>query len=124
MRTGRCSTPRIAAPLAVLAVTLAACGGGTPSHSAKPGSSSSAKASPTPTPPVTFSSKYEALKAGMTLDQVRGIMGSQGSTLSQADNGAGTSSIVIQWQDPKMSSHQIIVDFINNTMMSKSAIGF
>lgn len=122
MRTGRCPTPRLAAPLAALAMALVACGS-SPSHSPTPGASSSAKASATPAP-VTFSSKYDALKAGMTVDQVRGIMGSQGSTLSQADNGAGTSSIVIQWQDPKVSSHQVIVDFINNAMMSKSAIGF
>lgn len=123
MRTGRHRTARVAAPLVVFALALAACGGSTPTHSPKPGSSGSAKASATPAP-VTFSSKYDALKTGMTLDQVRGIMGSQGSTLSQADNGAGASSIVIQWQDPKMSSHQIIVDFINNMMMSKSALGF
>lgn len=122
MRTGRCPTSRLAAPLAALAMALVACGS-SPSHSPTPGASSSAKASATPAP-VTFSSKYDALKAGMTVDQVRGIMGSQGSTLSQADNGAGTSSIVIQWQDPKVSSHQVIVDFINNAMMSKSAIGF
>lgn len=123
MRTRRFSTARVLAPLAALAVALVACGGSAPTHTPRPASSSSAKASATPAP-VTFSSKYDALKAGMTVDQVRGIMGSQGSTLSQADSGAGTSSIVIEWQDPKASSHQIIVDFINNVMMSKSAIGF
>ena len=67
--------------------------------------------------------KIEAMKAGMTVDQVREVMGTQGSTLSQADNGS-SSSIVISWQDPKASSHQVIVSFVNNVMMSKSAIGF
>ena len=74
-------------------------------------------------PAASFETKYASLHAGLTLDDVRGIMGSAGSTMSEADNGAGTTSIVIQWMDTK-SSHSIIVDFVNNVMQSKSAIGF
>lgn len=113
----------LALSVVVVAVALVACGG-TSHASAKPSAHSSAKAIPTPTSPPTFSEKYTSLKAGMTLDNVRAIMGSQGSVLSQADNGAGTTSIVLEWEDPKTKSHQVIAAFVNNVMMSKSAIGF
>ena len=110
----------IALMLAVVAAGLAACGS-TP----HPTAHAKATAAPTPTvnPAASFEAKYASLHQGLTLDNVRGIMGSPGSTMSEADNGAGTTSIVIQWQDPK-SGHSIIADFVNNVMETKSAIGF
>jgi hypothetical protein len=119
----RLARPLIALPAALLLVALAACGGS--SHAtAKPSAHSSAKTSPTPSSPPTFSAKYASIKTGMTIGEVRTIMGAQGSVLSQADNGAGTTSIVLEWADPKAQSHQVIAAFVNNVMMSKSAIGF
>jgi hypothetical protein len=111
----------IALLLAVVAAGLAACGS-TPHATPRP------KATPVPTPTVnpsaSFEAKYASLHQGLSLDDVRGIMGSPGSTMSEADNGAGMTSVVLQWQDPKSSGHSIIVDFVNNVMQTKSAIGF
>lgn len=111
----------IALVLAVAAAGLAACG-------SAPHATARAKTTPVPTPTInpsaSFEAKYASLHQGLSLDDVRGIMGSPGSTMSEADNGAGTTSIVIQWQDPKSSAHSIIVDFVNNVMETKSAIGF
>jgi hypothetical protein len=121
MDAGMASRRLIALLLTVVAAGLAACGSAphpTPKHTPTP------KAVPTVNPSAGFNDKYTGLKAGMTLDTVRGIMGSDGSTMSEADNGAGTTSIVIQWQDPKAPSHSIIVSFVNNVMQTKSAIGF
>ncbi|HEX6538372.1 MAG TPA: hypothetical protein VF155_04250 [Candidatus Dormibacteraeota bacterium] len=108
--------------LLVVVTALVGCGGSshtTPKASSRPAHS----AVPTPTPPPKFTDKYGIIHAGMTLDDVRTLMGGQGNTLSEADNGAGTTSIVIEWQDPK-SSKSIIVTFVNNAVASKSAIGF
>ncbi|MBV8527204.1 MAG: hypothetical protein JOZ75_02705 [Candidatus Dormibacteraeota bacterium] len=107
--------------LAVVAAGLAACG-------SAPKATPHAKATPTPAPTINpsapFEAKYASLHQGLSLDDVRGIMGSPGSTMSEADNGAGTTSIVIQWQDPKDAGHSIIAAFVNNVMQTKSAIGF
>lgn len=123
MNLGRVAARRlIAVSLPVLASALVGCGGS--SHpSPKASSRASHSAVPTPSPPPKFSDKYGIIHAGMTLDDVKTLMGGQGNTLSEADNGAGTTSIVIEWQDPK-SSKSIIVTFVNNTVASKSAIGF
>lgn len=112
---------RIAILSAVIAMGLAACG-----STAHPTAHPKATAVPTPTvnPSASFEAKYASIHQGLSLDDVRGIMGSPGSTMSEADNGAGTTSIVIQWQDPKSSGHSIIVDFVNNVMETKSAVGF
>jgi len=111
----------VALMLTVVAAGLAACGSA-PHPTAHP------KPTPTPAPTLnpsaSFEDKYAALHLGMSLDDVRTIMGSQGSTMSQADNGAGTTSIVLEWVDPKSSAHAIIVDFVNNVMQTKSSIGF
>ena len=110
----------VALLLTVAASGLAACGSAPhPTPRPKP----TPTAVPTLNPAASFEAKYSSLHAGLTLDAVRGIMGSAGSTMSEADNGAGTTSIVLQWMDTK-SSHSIIVDFVNNVMESKSAIGF
>ena len=110
----------VALLLTVCAAGLAACGS-TP-HTT-PHAKATAVPTPTINPAASFEAKYASLHQGLTLDDVRGIMGSPGSTMSEADNGAGTTSIVIQWQDSK-SGHSIIVDFVNNIMETKSAIGF
>jgi hypothetical protein len=122
MGTGRVAPRLVALSLTVVAMALAACGGS--SHpSAKPSVRATHSAVPTPTPPPSFTDKYAILKSGMTRDAVQSIMGSPGSTLSESDNGAGTTSAVVEWQDPK-SSKSIIVSFVNNVMQSKSAVGF
>ena len=110
----------LALTLAVVAAAVAGCGG---SAHTTPKVKATHAAVPTPSPPPQFSDKYAEIHAGMTLDDVRSLMGSQGNPLSQSDNGAGTTSIVVQWQDPK-SSKSIIVTFIDNLMSTKSAIGF
>lgn len=111
----------IALMLALVAAGLAACG-------SAPKATPHAKHTPTPSPTInpsaSFEAKYASLHQGLSLDDVRGIMGAQGSTMSEADNGAGTTSIVIQWQDPKSAGHSIIASFVNNIMQTKSAIGF
>lgn len=111
----------IALLLALVAAGLAACG-------SAPKATPHAKHTPTPAPTInpsaSFEAKYQSIHQGLTLDDVRGIMGSPGSTMSEADNGAGNTSIVIQWQDPKAAGHSIIVAFVNNVMQTKSAIGF
>lgn len=123
MGTGRGIARRsVALSLTVVAMALAACGGS--SHpSAKPSARGTHSAAPTPTPPPSFTDKYGIIKSGMTRDAVVSIMGSSGSTLSESDNGAGTTSAVVQWTDPK-TSKSIIVSFVNNVMQSKSAVGF
>ena len=110
----------VALLLTMVAAGLAACGS-TPHPTPHP----KATAVPTPTvnPAASFEAKYASIHAGLTVDDVRGIMGSAGSTIAEADNGAGNTSMVIQWQDTK-STHTINVDFVNNVELSKSANGF
>ena len=120
MDVGRATGRRlIALSLAVVAVGLAACGSAP--HPTAKHTTPTPHVAPTPAV-VTFEDKYAAIKAGMSVDDVRSLMGSAGSTLSEAD-APGASSMVIQWQDPK-SSHSITVDFVNSVMQSKVASGF
>ena len=120
MDAGRARRRLIALLLTVVAAGAAACGSG---PRATPHPKATAKVTPTVNPAASFETKYAGLHSGLTLPDVRGIMGSDGSTLSEADNGSGTTSIVIQWTDSK-SGHSIIVSFVNNVMQTKSAIGF
>ena len=110
----------VALLLTVAAWGLAACGSA-PHPTARPKPTPTAL--PTVNPAASFEAKYASIHAGLTLDAVRGIMGSAGSTIAEADNGAGNTSMVIQWQDAK-SGHSITVDFVNNVVLSKSANGF
>lgn len=106
--------------LVVVAASIAACGGSaTPSHTPKPTHS----AAPTPSPPPGFTDKYASLHAGMALADVRILMGSDGSTQSESDNGAGVTSKVVEWTDPK-TSKSIIVAFVNDLETTKTAVGF
>lgn len=110
----------VALVLTVAASGLVACGSA-PHPTARPKPTPTAV--PTVNPAASFEAKYASIHSGLTLDTVRGIMGSAGSTIAEADNGAGNTSMVIQWQDTK-SSHTINVDFVNNVVLSKSANGF
>ena len=120
MGTGKISRRLVPLALVLAAASIAACGGS--SHpSAKPKPTHSA--APTPTPPPGFTDKYVTLHAGMALADVRTLMGSDGTTQSESDNGAGITSKVIEWTDPK-TSKSIIVTFINDLETTKSAVGF
>ena len=120
MGTGKVSRRLSAVALMVAAASIAACGGSSkPSSTPKP----THVAAPTPSPPPGFTDKYVSLHSGMALADVRILMGSDGSTLSESDNGAGTTSKVIQWTDPK-TSKSIIVAFVNDLETTKSAVGF
>ncbi|MGH7686360.1 MAG: hypothetical protein ACREN2_06045 [Candidatus Dormibacteria bacterium] len=120
MGTGKVSRRLIALALVGVAASVAACGGSPkPSHTPKP----THIAAPTPSPPPGFTDKYGSLHSGMALADVRLLMGGDGSTLSESDNGAGTTSKVIEWTDPK-TSKSIIVSFVNDLETTKSAVGF